>query len=84
MIKQTIDNKLLKIVPCINCTYIDWMSSIDLRFILRQPQLLCVCEAVARVNELFSKDWLKELQTRMQRSRGTLSGSFKMFKFLRD
>ena len=58
--------------------------------ILRQPDLdhliLCVCEAFARVNQflkVFGKDWLKYLQIRMQFSKETLSGSFKMFKFLK-
>ena len=41
--------------------------------------LLCVCEAVARVDQflkVLGKDWLKYLQV-------TLSGSFKKFKFLK-
>ena len=48
--------------------------------------VLCECEAAARVNQflkLFGKDWLKYLQIRVKFSRETLSGSFKMFKFLK-
>ena len=53
--------------------------------ILRQPVLdhlvLCVCEAVARVNQ-FLKLGLKYLQIRTQYSRVTLSKSFKTFSLI--
>ena len=58
--------------------------------ILRKPGLdhlvLCVSEAVARVNrflKVLGKVWFKYLQIRMQFSRVILSGIFKKFKFLK-
>ena len=61
-----------------------------LKGISRQTELdhlvLFVCEAVANVNQflkVLGKYWLKYLQTSMKFARVTLSGSFKMFKFLK-
>ena len=57
---------------------------------LRQPVLdhmgICVCDAVARVNQflkILGKDWLKYLQIRVHFFKETLTRSFKMFILLK-